>query len=68
MSHNNMCVELDKAGKYKQAHGHCTKAVRKASWKFWMPHKTLGLITEKWSQTDIARDHYLTARKDPTPP
>ena len=63
MAHNNVCVEYDKAGRYDEAHRHCTLAVDKATWKFWMPHKTLGLITEKWGDTDTAREHYLTAHR-----
>eukprot|EP00040_Diaphanoeca_grandis_P012577 m.63728 g.63728 ORF g.63728 m.63728 type:complete len:704 (+) comp23331_c0_seq2:120-2231(+) len=61
MAHNNMCVELDRAGQLEPAFEHCQLAVKKAKWKFWYPLETLGLISDKWGETDAAREYYQKA-------
>eukprot|EP00035_Acanthoeca_spectabilis_P035903 m.36738 g.36738 ORF g.36738 m.36738 type:complete len:691 (+) comp7609_c0_seq1:62-2134(+) len=61
MAHNNICVELDVRGQYDDAYNHCQKAATLPS--FWYPHKTLGLIADKWSNVDEAKRHFLEAHR-----
>eukprot|EP00037_Helgoeca_nana_P019413 m.189285 g.189285 ORF g.189285 m.189285 type:complete len:692 (-) comp24853_c0_seq2:1257-3332(-) len=61
MAHNNVCVELDTRGEHDAAFQHCKMAARLPN--FWYPHKTLGLISDKWSNVDEAKAHFLEAHK-----
>eukprot|EP00041_Stephanoeca_diplocostata_P018680 m.393491 g.393491 ORF g.393491 m.393491 type:complete len:580 (-) comp21087_c1_seq26:270-2009(-) len=57
---SNLCVELQKEGHLEDAHALCKQSAHIGINGFWYPYKTLGLIEERWSMMDDARNSYAT--------